>query len=55
MADKTYIVKTGIDFPPLVRKEAGETVKQSELPKESVKWLLDDGVIEPAKGKDKDK
>lgn len=53
MADTTYTVKIGLDFPPLVRKEAGETVKESELPKESVKWLVADGVIEPRKTKDK--
>lgn len=53
MADRTFTVKVGIDFPPLVRREPGETVKESELPKESVKWLLDDGAIEPRKKKDK--
>lgn len=53
MADKTYIVKVGLDYPPLQRKEAGEKVKESDLPKESIKWLLADGVIEPVKSKDK--
>lgn len=54
MADKTYTVLVGIDFPPLQRREAGETVKESELPKGSSKWLIEDGSIEPAKTKKED-
>jgi hypothetical protein len=54
VADKTYKVVIGIDFPPLQRREAGETVKESELPKGSSKWLVADGCITPAKTKKED-
>lgn len=62
MAKKTYRVLTGINFPAtaaalkkakagkaldpeeMTRVEAGE--KTDAIPAESVKWLLEDGLIE---------
>ena len=39
-----YRATVGIDYPPNKRVEAGEIV--SDLPGDSVKWLLDQGLIE---------
>jgi hypothetical protein len=39
-----YRVLTGIDYPPNKRAEAGDIVE--DLPAQSVKWLLDSGLIE---------
>lgn len=49
-----YRVMTGLDFPPDRRVEAGEVVE--DIPSKSVKWLLEQGLIEvvDATGKAKD-
>lgn len=39
-----YRAMVGIDYPPSKRVEAGEIV--SDLPGDSIKWLLDQGLIE---------
>lgn len=39
-----YRATVGIDYPPNKRVEAGEVV--SDLPGESIKWLLEQGLIE---------
>ena len=39
-----YKVLQGIDYPPNKRAEAGDIV--SDLPKESISWLIDAGAIE---------
>jgi hypothetical protein len=39
-----YRVLSGIDYPPNKRAEAGQVV--SDLPPQSIKWLLESGVIE---------
>jgi hypothetical protein len=41
-----YRVLQGIDYPPNKRAEAGEIA--TDLPAQSVKWLLDSGIIEDA-------
>jgi hypothetical protein len=41
-----YRVLTGIDYPPNKRAEAGDIVE--DLPAQSVKWLLESGLIEDA-------
>jgi hypothetical protein len=41
-----YRVLQGIDYPPNKRAEAGEIV--TDLPAQSVKWLLDSGIVEDA-------
>lgn len=46
MANNEYIVLKGIDYPPNKRAEAGEVV--SDLPKDSIPWLLESGIIERA-------
>lgn len=45
-----YRVLTGLDYPPAKRAEAGEVV--SDLPAKSIKWLRDEGLIEPVDGAD---
>ncbi len=40
----SYKVLVGIDYPPNKRAEAGDVV--SDIPASSVKWLLDEGIIE---------
>lgn len=49
-----YRVLAGIDYPPNKRAEAGAVV--NDLPPQSVKWLLEMGLIEdsskPAKAKE---
>lgn len=44
MAKNDYKVLQGIDYPPNKRAEAGQVV--SDLPKDSIPWLLESGVIE---------
>lgn len=44
----SYKVLTGIDYPPNKRAEAGDVV--SDIPASSVKWLLDQGIIEVVSG-----
>ena len=44
-----YRVLVGIDYPPNKRAEIGEVV--SDLPGDSIKWLLEQGLIESADGK----
>jgi hypothetical protein len=44
MAKNDYLVLKGIDYPPNKRAEAGEVV--SDLPKDSIPWLLESGIIE---------
>lgn len=39
-----FKVLTGLDYPPDRRVEAGDIVE--DLPAKSVKWLLDQGLIE---------
>jgi hypothetical protein len=41
-----YRVLKGIDYPPNKRAEAGEIA--TDLPAQSVKWLLESGIIEDA-------
>lgn len=41
-----YRVLQGIDYPPNKRAEAGQVV--SDLPPQSIKWLLESGAIEDA-------
>jgi len=41
-----YRVLSGIDYPPNKRAEAGQVV--SDLPPQSINWLLESGVIEDA-------
>jgi hypothetical protein len=41
-----YRVLQGIDYPPNKRVEAGEIA--TDLPAQSVKWLLESGIIEDA-------
>lgn len=42
---KKYRVLTGIDYPPRNRAEAGDVV--SDIPAKSIKWLCEQGIIEP--------
>lgn len=46
MSKTAYRVLVGLDYPPGKRAEPGDVV--DDLPKESVKWLEEDGKIEPA-------
>jgi len=46
-----YRVIVGIDYPPDKRAEANSLV--SDIPEKSAKWLLDQGLIELADGKNK--
>lgn len=46
---KHFEVKVGIDFPPMQRREIGDTVTDEELPKESIPWLVEGGYIVPTK------
>ena len=39
-----YRVLQGIDYPPNKRAEVGDIVE--DIPAQSVKWLLDSGIIE---------
>lgn len=44
-----YRALAGIEFPPDRRIEAGEVT--GDIPPKSIKWLLEQGYIEPADGK----
>lgn len=44
-----YRALAGIEFPPDRRVEAGEVT--GDIPSKSIKWLLEQGYIEPAEGK----
>lgn len=44
-----YRAVVGLDYPPNKRVEAGEIV--SDLPGNSIKWLLESGAIESVDGK----
>jgi len=46
MTPHGYRVMVGLDYPPSRRAEIGEVV--TDLPPESVKWLLAQGVIQTA-------
>lgn len=39
-----YLVKTGLEFPPNRRVEAGEVTE--DIPAKSIKWLREQGFIE---------
>lgn len=41
-----YRVLVGLDYPPDRRAEAGDVV--DDLPGKSIKWLTEQGLIEPA-------
>ena len=41
-----YRVLSGIDYPPNKRAEIGDVV--DDLPADSIKWLLESNIIEPA-------
>lgn len=43
MTNSSYKILKGINYPPNKRAEIGATV--SDLPKESIPWLLASGVI----------
>lgn len=47
-----YKVLTGIDYPPNKRAEVGDVVE--DIPARSIKWLREQGVIEPLDPKTKD-
>jgi len=44
MAKTEYRVLTGIDYPPNKRAEIGDVV--SDLPKDSIPWLIEGGIVE---------
>lgn len=44
MAKNDYKVLQGIDYPPNKRAEVGQVV--SDLPKDSIPWLLESKIIE---------
>ena len=44
-----YRAVVGIDYPPNKRAEAGDVV--TDLPGDSIKWLLEQGLIESTDGK----
>jgi hypothetical protein len=39
-----YLVKTGLEFPPNRRVEAGDVI--DDVPSKSIKWLREQGLIE---------
>jgi hypothetical protein len=43
-----YRVLAGLNYPPDKRAEPGDVV--TDLPGKSIKWLLEQGYIEPEKG-----
>lgn len=49
MSKFEYEVLAGIDYPPNKRAEAGEIV--SDLPKDSIPWLLSSGIIKEVDAK----
>lgn len=40
-----YLLNAGLDYPPNRRAEAGDIVE--DLPSKSIKWLREQGIIEP--------
>lgn len=48
MSKFEYEVLAGIDYPPNKRAEVGEIV--SDLPKDSIPWLLSSGIIKEVGG-----
>ena len=48
MSKFEYEVLAGIDYPPNKRAEVGEIV--SDLPKDSIPWLLSSGIIKEVDG-----
>lgn len=46
-----YRVLVGLNYPPDRRVEAGQIV--DDLPGKSIKWLTEQGLIEPAKAEAK--
>jgi hypothetical protein len=46
-----YRVLVGLDYPPDRRAEPGDVV--DDLPGKSIKWLTEQGLIEPAKATSK--
>lgn len=46
-----YRVLVGLDYPPDRRAEPGDVVE--DLPGKSIKWLTDQGLIEPVKATSK--
>lgn len=40
-----YLLNAGLDYPPNRRAEAGDIVE--DLPAKSIKWLREQGIIEP--------
>lgn len=49
VASAKYRVLVGINYPPDRRAEPGDIV--TDIPGKSIKWLVDEGVIERADGK----
>ena len=47
-----YLVKTGLEYPPDRRVEAGEIVE--DIPSKSIKWLREQGLIELVDGSGKE-
>ena len=47
-----YRAKVGIDYPPNKRAEVGEVI--ADLPGGSIKWLLEQGLIESTDKKSKE-
>lgn len=47
-----YLVKTGLEYPPNRRVEAGEIV--DDIPSKSIKWLREQGLIELVDGTGKE-
>ena len=47
-----YLVKTGLEYPPDRRVEAGEIVE--DIPSKSIKWLREQGWIELVDGAGKE-
>lgn len=46
MSATKYRALVGLDYPPGKRAEAGEVV--TDLPDKSIKWLVQQNLIEPA-------
>jgi len=44
-----YRVIVGVDYPPDRRAEPGDVV--DDLPGKSIKWLVDQGIVEPVKAR----
>ncbi|MFZ5852305.1 MAG: hypothetical protein ACOYY2_13055 [Actinomycetota bacterium] len=48
MAKARYRVLVGLDYPPNRRAEAGDVV--DDLPGSSIRWLVEQALIEPETG-----